>query len=57
MIDDEHFGTMLEYCDFDNDGNLDACEIHDCIVIVENEWRAEACPEYPEAVCECTIIV
>jgi len=44
-------------CDFNNDGTLDACEIHDCLVIVENEWRLENCPDYGAAYCSCPFSV
>lgn len=30
-IDVEHYELMIDACDTDNDGNLDACEIHTCI--------------------------
>jgi len=43
---------MIEYCDFNNDGTIEACEAFDCIVIVENQWRAEYCPEYGLLYCE-----
>jgi len=52
-IDEEHYGVLVEYCDFNNDGTLDSCEIHDCIVIVENEWRDEYCPDYGYVYCNC----
>jgi len=52
-IDSEHYGVLVEYCDFNNDGTLDACEIHDCIVICENEWRDEYCPDYGYVYCAC----
>jgi len=39
-------------CDTDNDGNIDQCELFDCIVVVENEWRDEYCPNYGHAYCE-----
>jgi Ca2+-binding EF-hand superfamily protein len=51
-VDDEHLSIALDSCDYNDDGNLDACEIHDCIVEVENTWRAEYCPEnYPKLYC------
>jgi len=42
---------MLDYCDFNNDGSLSTCEVFDCVVICENEWRAEYCPTYGEVYC------
>jgi hypothetical protein len=52
-IEADHYAVIVEYCDFNNDGTVDACEIHDCIVICENEWRAEYCPDYGYAYCNC----
>jgi len=43
----------MDYCDYNGDGTLNACEIHDCVVACENEWRAENCPTYGELYCEC----
>jgi hypothetical protein len=40
-IDSEHLALMVDYCDQNANGSLDACEVHDCIVVCENEWRAE----------------
>jgi len=52
-IDSEHYSILIEYCDFDNNGTLEACEIHACVVIIENEWRDEYCPDYGYAYCPC----
>lgn len=52
-IQEDHYAVLQEYCDFNNDGTLDACEIHDCVVMVENEWRAQNCPDYGYAYCDC----
>jgi len=54
-IEEEHYAIMLEYCDFNNDGNLHMCEIHACIVEMENAWRAENCPDYGFAYCPCPV--
>lgn len=48
----ESLDAVLEYCDTDGNGNVDACEIHDCVLRYENEWRAENCPDYGMAYCE-----
>jgi hypothetical protein len=32
---------MVYHCDFNNDGVLDKCEMFECIVMTENEWRYE----------------
>jgi len=52
-VDADHYAALVEYCDFNNDGTLDSCEIHDCIVICENEWRDEYCPDYGYVYCSC----
>ena len=51
-IDAEHLDILVEYCDTNNDGTLTKCEIFDCVVMCENEWRDEYCPEYGYATCE-----
>jgi len=28
IIEVEHYGILLESCDYNNDGNIDACEVH-----------------------------
>ena len=35
--------VVLEECDMSENGQLDACEVHDCMVVAENLWRAENC--------------
>jgi len=35
---------MVEYCDTNGDSQLNACEMYDCYVMIENEWRHEYCP-------------
>jgi len=43
---------MIENCDSNFDGTLDSCEIHDCVVDVENAWRVENCGDnYPPLYC------
>jgi len=43
---------MLAECDYNNDGTLSFCEVHDCLIEVENYWRAENCMEgYGDLVC------
>jgi hypothetical protein len=56
-IEDEHYSILIEYCDFNNDGSLDACEIHACVVICENTWRDEVCPDYGYVYCDCPFVV
>jgi predicted nucleic acid-binding Zn finger protein len=56
-MDEGHYNDLVAYCDFNNDGTIDACEVHDCLVIVENEWRMENCPDYGAAYCNCPFTV
>jgi hypothetical protein len=28
------------------------CEAYECVVMMENEWRAENCPGFGDAFCE-----
>jgi len=56
-IDEEHYGLMLEDCDENNDGTIDSCEVHTCIEKIENEWRAEYCPDYGFVYCQCPFAV
>jgi hypothetical protein len=51
-IDSEHLDILIEYCDYNNDGNVNSCEIHDCVIMCENEWRHEYCPESEDLYCE-----
>jgi hypothetical protein len=53
--DGTHVYYMMNECDFNGDSNVDACEVHECIVMVENDWRAEYCPDYGMAYCDCPI--
>jgi hypothetical protein len=52
-IEVEHYDLLIDYCDTNNDGSLDACEVHDCVEKCENEWRAENCPDYGYVYCNC----
>jgi len=27
-IDSEHYDVLAEYCDYNNDGTIDSCEVH-----------------------------
>jgi len=51
-IDNEHLDILIEYCDANNDGTINECEVFDCVVACENEWRAEYCPNYGDLYCE-----
>jgi hypothetical protein len=37
-IDADHYAGLLD-CDLNDDGSLDECEVYECIVNIENEWR------------------
>jgi len=52
-IDSDHYALLTDACDTNNDGTIDACEVHDCIEKCENEWRAENCPDYGYVYCNC----
>merc|ERR1711939_561586 len=56
-IDSDHYDVLIEYCDYNNDGTIDACEVHQCIVDCENAWRDEYCPDYGDVYCECPFYV
>jgi hypothetical protein len=56
-IEIDHYNLMVEYCDFNNDGTIDTCEVHTCVIMCENEWRAEVCPEYGFVYCDCPFYV
>jgi hypothetical protein len=38
-------------CDADSNGYLDYCEVHDCVEMVEDDWRATNCPCYGWVYC------
>jgi len=44
-VEAEHLDILIEYCDADGNGSVNTCEVHDCVVACENEWRLEYCPE------------
>jgi predicted nucleic acid-binding Zn finger protein len=56
-IETDHYNILVEYCDFNNDGTIDACEIHACVVLCENEWRQANCPDYGYAYCSCPFYI
>jgi hypothetical protein len=51
-LDTYHAGLFTEHCDTNNDGLLTVCEIHTCIVEVENMYRTNNCPEFGNVYCE-----
>jgi len=51
-IEVDHLNLVLDYCDADGNQSVDACEIHDCIIMCENTWRLDACePGYAMLYC------
>jgi hypothetical protein len=56
-LDQEHLGIMLDYCDENGDESLTVCEIYNCVIEHENQWRLENCPDYgllycPPMICQ-----
>jgi len=41
------------YCDYDENGVTDACEVHQCITDFENQYRDDMCPGYGHIACDC----
>ncbi len=35
-IEPDHYADLLLNCDLNNDGTIDACEIHKCLLDTEN---------------------
>jgi hypothetical protein len=56
-IDSEHFAMIMDKCDLNDDGVIDACELHECFVECENDYRALNCVDYGEAFCDCPFAV
>jgi hypothetical protein len=52
-IDEDHLEDYMALCDLDNDGNIEKCEVHSCIMDIENAYRAEYCPDFGLLYCEC----
>lgn len=44
---------MSMYCDENNDGVVDECEVHACVLTAENDWRMAECPGYEHLKCDC----
>jgi hypothetical protein len=49
----EKLVDLIESCDLNNNGTLDACEIHACTVKAENNYRDFHCPDLGHLYCEC----
>lgn len=48
---EEHYSSLLIECDYNMDGDINACEAFDCILASENGWRSINCPASPEMWC------
>jgi hypothetical protein len=52
-MDPEHLELLVDYCDANQDGTVTNCEIFDCYIIIENEWRDAYCAEgYTHLYCD-----
>jgi len=51
-IDNEHLVLIVDECDTNDNGSVTTCEIEQCLMRIENEWRAEYCPEAEMLHCE-----
>ena len=52
-IDPDHYDFLLYNCDSNMDGVVEACEMFDCVIVAENDWRVEYCPNEELLECEC----
>jgi hypothetical protein len=55
-INPDYAAAINEYCDLNNNDQLDECEVFECIELVENIWRAENCPANEPIFCNCNVI-
>merc|ERR1712159_36778 len=56
-IEESHLAEINTYCDYNGNGQVDSCEVHTCIVMIENTWRDEYCPGYGHVYCDCPFTV
>jgi hypothetical protein len=56
-LTDDHIAILSANCDFNGDDMIDRCEVHDCVIRSENEWRTTDCPDYGMGYCECPFYV
>jgi len=56
-IEDVHAEELNISCDFNGDDSVDACEVHMCVVLVENNWRDNNCPDFGHVYCDCPFVV
>jgi len=50
-IDAPHAEALIVACDSNMDASLSLCEIFDCVVAVENEYRNTWCPDVDGIYC------
>jgi len=49
----ENKDWLFTVCDSTKDENITICELHECVIYVENVWRLENCPHaFPQVKCE-----
>merc|ERR1712166_830164 len=42
-------GDVMAACDTDQNGAVDACEMYECVVLMEGSYREDACPSSYDA--------
>jgi hypothetical protein len=52
-IEAEHYELIMDKCDLNADGVIDACELNECFVVCENDYRHENCVDIADVVCAC----
>jgi len=43
-IEEEHLMKLMKECDASKGDSIGECELFDCILRIENEFRGEKCP-------------
>lgn len=54
-IDAEHFALLEEIMDLNDDGVIEACEVHEYVMEIERNYRDEYCPGYGHPYCESPV--
>jgi hypothetical protein len=50
-VDAETLSVIMAECDLDFNGYIGRCEMFECMVMIENEYRATNCAGYALAYC------
>jgi hypothetical protein len=50
-LEGEHWDAITLYCDENQDGMISKCELFECVVMAENEYRQTYCPGFGLAYC------